>query len=144
MKKFIVILLSISVFSQIGFSQNQQNAHERIRASKAAFITDQLQLSPEEAQSFWPVYNKFENKFRELRDELRPQRRKELNEEESADLIVSFLLIQQEELDLQKQMYSELEGIISASQMVKLHFAEKKFKQKLLERMNKQRDKKRS
>ena len=111
---------------------------------KIAFITNKLELSPEEAQKFWPVYNKFENKFRELRDELRPQRRKELNEEESADLIVSFLLIQQEELDLQKQMYSELEGIISASQMVKLHFAEKKFKQKLLERMNKQRDKKRS
>ena len=32
---------------------------EKIQAEKIAFITTELDLTPEEAQVFWPVYNKY-------------------------------------------------------------------------------------
>ncbi len=42
-----------------------------IQAQKSAYITAQLQLTPEEAQRFWPVYNEFDEKQDALRKEMR-------------------------------------------------------------------------
>ena len=35
---------------------------ERMQSEKIAFITAELDLTPEEAQTFWPVYNQIEQK----------------------------------------------------------------------------------
>lgn len=35
---------------------------EKIKAEKISFFTSKLDLSPAEAQAFWPVYNEFEKK----------------------------------------------------------------------------------
>ena len=62
---------------------------ERIQAEKIAFITQELDLSPEEAQAFWPVYNQCWKEAREankkMRDafgELRGKKGEELSEKE--------------------------------------------------------------
>jgi len=49
------------------YSQRDGKMHERIKAQKVAFITERLNLSPEEAQKFWPIYNSFENKANKIR-----------------------------------------------------------------------------
>ena len=36
---------------------------------KIAFITTELNLTPDEAAKFWPVFNAFEEKQRELKQE---------------------------------------------------------------------------
>lgn len=35
---------------------------ERIRSEKVSFLTDKLELTPAEAQKFWPIYNELEQK----------------------------------------------------------------------------------
>jgi len=35
---------------------------EKIKAEKISFFTSKLDLTPSEAQAFWPVYNEFETK----------------------------------------------------------------------------------
>lgn len=40
--------------------------HEAIMAEKIAYFTKELQLTPEEAQQFWPVYNQLWDKKKEL------------------------------------------------------------------------------
>ena len=37
---------------------NHQQMKERLQAEHIAFLTEKLELTPEEAQVFWPVYNK--------------------------------------------------------------------------------------
>ena len=62
MKKYLLIILLIIV----GLSRvNAQNG-EKIKALKIAFITQKLQLTPEEAQRFWPVYDQYENEIKAL------------------------------------------------------------------------------
>jgi hypothetical protein len=39
---------------------------EKIEALKIAFITQKLQLTADEAQKFWPVYNQYENEIKSL------------------------------------------------------------------------------
>ncbi|MFY9153473.1 MAG: hypothetical protein WAO52_15760 [Prolixibacteraceae bacterium] len=66
MKKSIIIAL-VSVFLAGSlFAQDRRGPSpemfEKIKAEKISFFTSKLDLTPSEAQSFWPVYNEFEKK----------------------------------------------------------------------------------
>ena len=50
---------------------NEKTDAGRLQAYKIAYLTRKLNLSPEEAQRFWPIYNKYENEIRNARGENR-------------------------------------------------------------------------
>lgn len=63
MKRFLLLLL-VAVTPAISFAQGGQKKDknkyfERIQSEKIAFFTSELDLTPEEAQVFWPVYNQY-------------------------------------------------------------------------------------
>ena len=43
---------------------------EKIKAEKISFFTSKMDLTPMEAQTFWPVYNEFEKKRFEIQREI--------------------------------------------------------------------------
>jgi len=51
-------LLLCTVLFLLGFLVRAQNGN-RLEALKIAYITNKLNLSPEEAQKFWPIYNSY-------------------------------------------------------------------------------------
>ncbi len=53
----------------------QPKDFERIEMLKTKFITEKLDLSPEEAQQFWPVYNE----YRKALDAIHDRRQQEFN-----------------------------------------------------------------
>lgn len=57
----IGLLLSVSSFAQPKHDNDNKgdkcNWKERMQAEKVGFITDALELTSEEAEAFWPVYN---------------------------------------------------------------------------------------
>ena len=58
MKNFTLIaVLALLSFSNIQAQPQKSGWHDRMMSEKIAFITMELQLTPEEAQAFWPVYN---------------------------------------------------------------------------------------
>mgnify|MGYP003531372575 FL=1 len=63
MNRALAILISILiVFPMAGQSQKKQDEkpfREKVEATKVAYFTKKLNLTPEEAQVFWPVYNKW-------------------------------------------------------------------------------------
>ena len=66
------LLLTLSLFSAVFFVMAQDGDNqERIQALKIAFITKRLDLSSEEAQRFWPVYNRYENDIKQVMAENR-------------------------------------------------------------------------
>ena len=63
MKKFITALAMLGIAFSLGAQApsqkgNHQQMKERLQAEHIAFLTEKLELTPEEAQVFWPVYNK--------------------------------------------------------------------------------------
>ena len=75
MKKLLVILL---IFVQgVGFAQERLSEEKRkeIESQKIAFFTKELDLSPEEAVKFWPLYNEMGKKVREAEGEMRKKAR---------------------------------------------------------------------
>lgn len=65
MKKILLIaIIFLGSFSLVN-AQDDANKAERIQALKIAFITKKLDLTANEAQRFWPVYNRYENDIKE-------------------------------------------------------------------------------
>jgi hypothetical protein len=75
MKKYLLILtLLLGSFSMAFAQENQtgdeQTKQERLQALYVAYVTKQLQFTPEEAQKFWPVHTQFENELKSIKANL--------------------------------------------------------------------------
>ena len=80
MKNFLLfglLFLSVQVFAQENdnqppdeFLENSKMA-QSVDALKMAYITKELNLTPDEAQKFWPVYNGYSNEIKKARKEFR-------------------------------------------------------------------------
>jgi len=59
-----LILLLTPGFNLLKAQEKRENDDrwDKFRAEKVSFLTDKLQLTPSEAQKFWPVYNELEQK----------------------------------------------------------------------------------
>lgn len=146
MKKFIAIiglvLLSFSTFAQGG-----EKMRERIKAQKIAFITEQLNLTPDEATKFWPVYNQFEAKTEKVRNEdmrnikMKMRNNPDMSESE-ADTLLQDLITAEDKMHRAKiDLMNDLKGIISSKKIIRLKRAEDEFNRKLLERLKELRNK---
>ena len=65
------IVFAIGFFLGItagGFAQDiPQNDGGKLEAYKVAVLTNRLKLSIDEAQKFWPIYNKYKDEIRQVR-----------------------------------------------------------------------------
>ena len=64
----MVCLLAVTAFAQDNENE-QKPTGERLQALKIAYITKKLNLTPEEAQRFWPVYNQYEAELKKVRQD---------------------------------------------------------------------------
>ncbi|HEY6901557.1 MAG TPA: hypothetical protein VI233_12975 [Puia sp.] len=64
MKKLFSVLVILCWLALPGQSQDRQQ-RPVIDAYKTAFITRRLNLTPEEAQKFWPIYNAYNAEMRQ-------------------------------------------------------------------------------
>lgn len=56
------LILSVALFTfSPGYAQQGSDAElmERIRAAQIAYLSQKLDLTPDEAQKFWPLYNQY-------------------------------------------------------------------------------------
>jgi hypothetical protein len=68
MKRIIVIMLIIGSLPLIKV-EGQNQSLEKLNAYKIAFFTRRLNLTPKEAERFWPVYNELQAKKLEIQKE---------------------------------------------------------------------------
>lgn len=70
MKKIYILLLFL--FFRSYFCQSQPpdgDDGNRVEVIKMAYISHELNLTPKEAQSFWPVYNNYVNELKQARSQ---------------------------------------------------------------------------
>ncbi len=124
-----------------GKAEMQREKKENIEAMKIAFITKKLELSPEEAQKFWPVYNQYNEKLKDLRKKRRQDEREakkkseDMTDKELEQAIDNDLAMRQKELDLQKEYNTKFKSILTIKKVSNLYAAEEQFKKFLLEKL---------
>lgn len=136
----IVLALLIGV-AQSGLAQDPKlegSKREQLQALKVGYLTEKLQLTPDEAQVFWPLYNELEDKLKTIKRERRKNRKstKENHAEMSDDQLMAAveaeLDFEQQELDLKKEYTQKFKKILPVKKVVLLHQAQEGFKRKLL------------
>ncbi|MCK6649312.1 MAG: hypothetical protein L6Q66_06635 [Bacteroidia bacterium] len=114
---------------------------QNIEAMKIAFITQKLDLTPEEAQQFWPVYNQYHDKLQELRKKRKAEFKEHKDnfdnwsDKEIEQLVDSEIAFKQKEIDLQKEYHAKYKAVLPIKKVAKLYHAEEQFKRVLLEKL---------
>lgn len=129
----ILVLSQHSVWAQRGEGNNKER-WERYRSEKVAFLTTNLELTPEEAQQFWPVYNQMEKEKGEMHEKKREleQRVRAAEETISDDEIIKltreFASIEEKEGALSKKYNEEFLKILPPKKVLKLYKVEGEFR----------------
>lgn len=55
----LTIVISLPSWEQTNAPQDDKSFKDKVEATKVAYFTERLELTPEEAQVFWPIYNKW-------------------------------------------------------------------------------------
>jgi hypothetical protein len=125
-------------------AQNNKGSHEKIKTLKIAYLTEQLGLSPNEAEKFWPIYNQYDQKLMELRFseriKIRTQIKKlggidALNNNEAKKIAMEFIALEKLSHETISAFSNELLKVLSFKQFLKFQEAENNFKRKLIKRL---------
>lgn len=111
-----------------------KEVRDRIDAQRVAFITQQLDLSPDEAARFWPIYNEYRDALKEMRDAFERPDLETISEQEASSVIEQHLQMEQQKLDLKRTLLTRLRTVVSAKKVLMLHQAEIEFNRELLRR----------
>jgi len=149
MKKVLFILFTILLTtSTIVAQQQMQLNRQKVKALKTAYLTEALDLKPNEAEKFWPVYNLYSGKIQKLRMQLEGGLQREikfaggvenLSENDAKTLIDKSVVFEQQMTDNKIKLVEELSKIISAKKIVMLKKAEKDFNRRILQEYGKRR-----
>jgi hypothetical protein len=139
MRKIIIMAFLALIFCKEAVAQ--EGGKERIRAYRTAYITQELDLSSEEAEKFWPVYNEFDKKLFQLKvEKIRKEKHRikelggpdQLSDEDAKKTLFDMLTFEKEAAVTREKMYKELSKILSPVKLMKLYVAEMNFNKKLL------------
>lgn len=119
MKTFFTLFTCLLVFVNAQAQRQRPDMDARvaelkkIQAMELAFITKELNLNPQEAQKFWPIFNQYRN---------------DLKQAAQAKEYKDNLDRQQKMLDVRKQYRDDFEKVISIERANKVFGAEDEFK----------------
>ena len=138
MKQLIIAMLFL--LPAMAMAQRPGERSAEIESYKIAYLTQKLDLSPDEAKIFWPIYNDWQREQTALRKE-RMQKMisfrkiteiEELSDTEVQTLIVNDFSYKQRELNLDKKYYYKLSSNLPIKIVGKFYRAQEAFKRELL------------
>ncbi len=142
MKKWIfsIALSLIALAALQAQPRPERGGGERVKAMRTAFITNKLNLTPEEAQQFWPLYNQFEAEQKKIRDKFVPAKDlMSMSDAEAEKFLNSQLDMEQELLDLRKDYLQRMKKVLPMRKVAMLPRLEREFREELLDNLQQMR-----
>jgi hypothetical protein len=152
MKKIVITIIAFcftfGAFAQQEPEQTKQQKetarYEQVLSAKIAFFTTAMSLTPKEAETFWPVYNKFwkerEASHRRIQVYLKVINKLLAGEKPTIDNELKKMLdlyinnISAEGV-IQKKYYDEFLKILSVDQVARLYKAEEDFRMQMIHQL---------
>lgn len=141
LKKLFPILFLFLSFNFYAQSDNFKDKKEQIRAMKVAFLTSELDLTPSEAEKFWPLYNTYDDKQFEFRHQkmkgyfkrMQGENLDKLSEKDANALLDQIQDNEEGLYNLRKKFMTNLKEVLPSVKILKLKKAEEDFNRKLLQ-----------
>lgn len=148
----LLLILAMLMHSNLLSAQQEQHKngkqgknsgakHEKMEAQKIAFITQEVNFTPEEAKVFWPIYNECEAKRQEMRkafknsDNLSKDEIAKLTEKEATQVLDNQLIEAQKLVDVRKEYHTKFKSVLPAVKVLKLYDAEREFQKMLIDKI---------
>ena len=146
MKNYVKVLVSAILFAFCFTADGQNNPASdwmsRMRSEKIAFLTSEIGLTPEEAQVFWPIYNKAEaeetsafNETRKCFTALNEAVQQKKSQSEISKLLHDYTSAVTKSQGIQAKYISQYEKVLSAEKVAKLFLAEERFRNNQIMRL---------
>lgn len=121
-----------------GFGGRKAEHLGQLENAKIAFISSRVSLTQEQAQRFWPLYNEFSTKRRELNRNGRLLRRDITaaeTDQQIRDNMQQSFAARQQELNLEKDYFERFQKVITLRQVAQLLNAERDFTKEVIKRV---------
>ena len=140
--KFFISAVCI-LLSTLAFGQKPET-FDKLETAKIALITERLELTPEQAEKFWPLYREYTDRQQELRREFMVARKQiktdGMTDEESKKLVDKGLELKEKRVALDRDYADKFTRVITARQLLQLRKAEDDFKEMVLQRIEKRQE----
>ena len=141
MKKIIfalvLVLTQVLMFENSNAQTKKPNSRE-IEAIKIGYITRRLELTPEESQKFWPVYNQYQKDLSSLNQQKRQARIRNANDPDQ--LVDDDFSFDTKILEMRKNYRLKFNQVISNEKVKSLYIAERDFREELIKQLRKRRE----
>lgn len=130
-----LFLLTSNSFAQRGGGHDQS----KIQSMKIGMITENLDLSSDQAERFWPVYNAYESDKRTIIRQIRQLQKGissgDISGQAAIDAEEKILKLKKEELSVSSSYKSKFLQVISTNQYAALIRTERQFHDMLMNRL---------
>ena len=148
-KTLYTILLSMIMLAGAAQGINAQNKldegwKEKMMSEKIGFITMELNITPEEAQAFWPVYNQVDKERDEARHEV-VKAHKTMTEaietgkstKEVTAALENYLSAKVKLDEIDNGSAQKYKSVLPIEKVAKLYVAEEKFRRQYIHKLHK-------
>jgi hypothetical protein len=149
MKKYFISITVALIATTALFAQNQPRREmkkgwsDQLQSEKIAFFTAEMQLNPQEAASFWPVYNQYwserqsahlniQNSLLKITAAVNSDRH---NSEQLKKMTRDYMESLAAESAIYKKYYEKFSSILSPEKVAKIYISEDKFRMKMISRL---------
>ncbi|WP_194774325.1 hypothetical protein [Pararhodonellum marinum] len=125
MKKLLIIILSLQIIAPVWAQRDGRPRfdREKFESARIAFISQRLNLKPDQAVEFWPLFNQHsERREASMKSlaEISRTNTENLSDEKAKELINKRFTIQQEMLENEKFFMNKITDVITPQQALKL------------------------
>ncbi|MDR1343574.1 MAG: hypothetical protein LBK18_10040 [Prevotellaceae bacterium] len=125
--------------------QQRRQRHEQMQARKVGYFTAQLELTPDEAALFWPVYNEYWKKrddfFNERNNLMRKAKHDKMDDKKALQVAQRMIDCLQDDANLMREYNEKFAKVLPPQKLLKYYIAEESFKVELLNVLRKHGDK---
>ena len=138
----VLVLASIQFSVDSKAQDNDDNINvSKIQAQRVAFFTERLNLTPAEAEKFWPIYNEYDAKRAKLNAEesrlinLFKENKSSMTDKEIDNDIKKIFETRKAITALNEEYYQKFRQVLPARKVMKLIITETQFRVWLLNKL---------
>ncbi|WP_341834431.1 hypothetical protein WJU16_15695 [Chitinophaga pollutisoli] len=140
----IFMLPAISLPAQKAPQEKPASKEDKVKSLEILYISRELDLTPEEAQKFWPVYKRYSEEVNQLIAERR-KKNKELKSNPRTDALASEALdkelgFEKRMVDIKTRYKQEFLKVLPAAKVTQLYRAEREFRSMMIRQLKERRE----
>jgi hypothetical protein len=146
--RILILILMLCNLTGALYAQERkgrEEQREKFRSMKIAYFTEELELTSEEAEKFWPLYNDYEKKKREV-SQYRHRRSQNIDEQlanmtdqEAEKMADDIIESRKKEVELAEAFHRDLKKIFPSKKVMKYYITEHGFREYMLRKIRDER-----